>query len=53
MVVEASGESAFGVFVHAEGTNLEFYDLLVRGDDRSVKALVAIWLWNSDIISNA
>ncbi|MNS71023.1 hypothetical protein D3C72_1043780 [compost metagenome] len=52
MVVEAGGQSSFGIFMHSERANLKFNNLFVWSDDGGVETLVPIWLWNSDIVFN-
>jgi len=53
VVVEAGGKTAFGVFVHLAGANLEFDDALLWGDDGSVEGLVAVLFGLGDVIFDA
>ncbi|MDT4834660.1 hypothetical protein FQZ97_683060 [compost metagenome] len=50
MIMEACGQSTLGVFVHAKRANLKLDDLLIGSDDGGVKTLVAVWLWDSNIV---
>ena len=50
VIVEACGETTFGIFVHFFGADLEFDDFFVRGDDGCVEGLVAVLFRESDIV---
>ena len=53
VVVEAGGETTFGVFVHFFRADLEFDDFLFRGDDGGVEGVVAVLLGFGDVVFDA
>ena len=53
VIVEASGKTMFGVFVHFVSTNLKFNDAFVLGDNSGMKRLITVLLWHGDIIFDA
>ena len=53
VIVEAGGETAFGVIVHFAGANLELDDFFALGDDGSMERLITVLFRDGDIIFNA
>ena len=53
VVVEAGGETAFGVFVHFASADLELDDFFVFGDDGGVERLVAVLFGFGDVVFDA
>ena len=53
VVIEACGETAFGIFVHLASADLELDNFLVFSDDGGVERLVAVLFRNGDIIFDA
>ena len=50
VVIEAGGETAFGVFVHFFRTNLELDDFFVFSDDGRMKGLITVLFRDGDVI---
>ena len=50
VVIEAGGETAFGIFVHFVSTNLKFDDSFVFGNDGGMERLVAVLFGHGNII---
>ena len=50
VVVEAGGETTFGIFVHFASADLEFDNFFVFCDDGRVERLVAVLFWDGDVI---
>ena len=53
VVVKGGSETAFGVFVHLLGANLEFDDVPFGGDDRGVNGLIAILFGGGNVVFDA
>ncbi len=53
VVIEAGGETAFGVFVHFASADLELDDFLFRGDDGGMERLVTVLLRLGDVVLDA
>ena len=53
VVVETSGETTLGVFVHFFGADLELDDLFIRGNDGGMERLVTVLFRDGDIIFDA
>ena len=53
VVVEAGGKTAFGVFMHFFGADLELDNLFVGGDDGGVERLVAVLFRDGDVVFDA
>ena len=53
VVIEAGGETAFGIFVHFASANLEFDDFFVLGNDSSMERLITVLFWLRNVILDA